>query len=365
MKRRLFFKNISTAIPASVFMPVVVPSSILGNSIQNNDITNIAADTSTPKNVSAPNGLRIGMIGLDTSHCIAFTKAFNAPNADNDFGGFKVIAAWPTTGSHDIPASIDRLAGFTEQVKQQGVEIVNSIEELIETVDVILLETIDGRKHLEYALPVIKAGKRMFIDKPMTASLSDAMIIFKAAKHYNTPVFSSSSLRYISGMNKVRNGTFGKVNGAITYSPAIIEKSHPDLFWYGIHGVEILFAAMGEGCKMVSRISTNDTDVVSGVWEDNRIGTFHGMRTEKKGYGGTVFCEKEIKSLGPYIGYNSLLKEIVDFFKTGIVPVAPEETLDILSFMVAADESKKRGGIPVSVNDILEQASNKIKDWKY
>jgi len=314
---------------------------------------------------NVPRGLRVGMIGLDTSHCIAFTKALNDPDADTDFGGFKVVAAWPTSGSSDLPASIDRLAGFTEQVKQQGVEIVGSVEELLEKVDVVLLETVDGRKHLEQAIPVIKAGKRMFIDKPMTASLSDALVIFNTAQHYYVPVFSSSSLRYITGMDEVRNGGLGRITGAVTFSPATIEKTHPDLFWYAIHGVEILFAAMGKGCKTVSRASTSETDVVTGVWEDDRIATFRGIREGKKGYGGTVFSEKEIKPLGPYGGYNTLLKEIVGFFVTGIVPVEREETLEIFAFMEAADESKKRGGIPVSVKEIMERANKEIKGRQY
>lgn len=312
-----------------------------------------------------PPGLRVGIIGLDTSHCIAFTNALNASDAGSEFGGYKVTAAWPTSGSSDLHASINRLAGFTKQVKQQGVEIVGSLEELLEKVDVVLLETVDGRKHLEQALPVIKAGKRLFIDKPMAASLSDALVIFNTAQRYNVPVFSSSSLRYITGMDEVRNGSLGRIIGAVTFSPASIEKTHPDLFWYGIHGVEILFAAMGKGCKMVSMISTVETDVVTGVWKEDRIATFRGIRTGKNGYGGTIFGEKEIKPLGSYDGYNPLLKEIIGFFETGITPVEPIETLEILAFMEAANESKMRGGLSVSVEEIMERANKEIKDKQY
>ncbi len=311
---------------------------------------------------AAAAGKRIGIIGLDTSHCIAFTKTFNDENAGTEYDGYKVVAAYPTSGSSDLPASIDRLAGFTEQIKQHGVEIVNSIDELLGKVDVVLLETVDGRKHLEQAIPVIKAQKRLFIDKPMAASLADAMIIFDTAKQYSVPVFSSSSLRYINGMEEVKNG---RVIGAETYSPATSDKTHPDLFWYGIHGVEMLFAAMGTGCQSVVRVSVPDTDVVIGKWQDDRIGTFRGIRSGKKDYGGTVYGENEIKSLGPYNGYNSMLVEIVKFFKTGNLPVKPEETLEILAFMEAADESKKNGGISVSVETVMQKARSKSKKFKF
>ena len=52
---------------------------------------------------------------------------------------------------------------------------------------------------------------------------------------------------------------------------------------------------------------------------------------------------------------------ILDFFKTGKVPVQPEETLDIYAFMEAADESKRKGGAPVSVESVMEQARNKAR----
>jgi predicted dehydrogenase len=307
---------------------------------------------------------RIGIIGLDTSHSTAFTKALNDPAADPAFLGYKVVAAYPK-GSNDIKSSIDRIPGYTEDVKKLGVEIVNSIEELLEKVDFILLETNDGRLHLAQALPVLKAGKRMFIDKPVAASLTDTLTIYKAAKHYNVPVFSSSSLRYINGIQEIAAGSIGKVLGADTYGPATLEKTHPDLFWYGVHGVEILFTVMGTGCKTVTRSSTANFDKVSGVWNDDRIGTFRGIRSGKSDYGGTIFGEKGITVLGKYSGYNPLLLKIVEFFDSGILPVKPEETIDIFAFMAAADESKMKGGIPVETEEMIEKAAKKAMKFNF
>jgi predicted dehydrogenase len=242
-----------------------------------------------------------------------------------------------------------------------GVEIVNSIKALLPKVDVVLLETNDGRRHLEQAIPVLKAGKRMFIDKPVAASLSDAMAIFDTAKYYKVPIFSASSLRYIKGMDEIKNGSAGKVLGAETFSPCKIEPSHPDFVWYGIHGVETLFTAMGTGCQTVVRITSENTDVAVGTWSDGRIGSFRGLRAEKTGYGGTIFGDKAIVTLGSYNGYNPLLAEIIKYFQTGIIPVQPEETLEIMAFMETADVSKKKGGIPVSVKDIMGKAEKESK----
>ena len=222
-----------------------------------------------------------------------------------------------------------------------------------------MLETNDGRLHLEQALLVLKAGKRMFIDKPMAASLADAIAIFNAAKKYNVPIFSASSLRYITGMDEVLAGKYGKVLGAETFSPAKLEKTHPDLFWYGIHGVETLFTAMGTGCKSVVRVSNEDTDLVVGTWNDRRIGTFRGIRKGAADYGGIIYGEKTIKPLGGYNGYNPLLVQIINFFKTGIVPVKEEETLEILAFMEAADLSKAKKEEVIDIEHIMKIAIKK------
>jgi predicted dehydrogenase len=311
-------------------------------------------------------GTKIGIIGLDTSHATAFTKALNDPSAGPEFAGFRVTAAFPK-GSSDIKSSVDRIPAYTEEVKKSGVEIVNSIDELLKKTDFILLETNDGRLHLEQAVQVMRAGKTMFIDKPVAASLSDAVAIYKLAGKYNVPLFSASSLRYIPGADDVAKGTIGEIFGADTYSPATLEKTHPDLFWYGIHGVETLFTVMGTGCKSVSGTFTDDWDHVTGLWSDNRIGTFRGIRRGKSDYGGIVFGEKGILTLGKYSGYNALLAEIIKFFQSEIPPVKAEETLEIFAFMQAAFESKKLKGAPVLIETVLKEAGleadEKIKEY--
>jgi len=303
---------------------------------------------------------KIGIIGLDTSHSTAFTKAINSPDARPEFAGFRVVAAYPR-GSSEIKSSYERIPGYIEEVKKYGVEIVNSIDELISKVDYVLLETNDGRLHLEQVIPVFKAGKRVFIDKPVAASLEHAIAIFNAADYYEVPVFSSSSLRYITGASEVAEGKIGKVTGAEAFSPCTLEKTHPDLFWYGIHGVETLFTVMGTGCRRVTRISTPDTDVAVGVWSDNRIGTFRGTRSGKGGYGGTAYGENGNLTLGPYAGYDPLLVKILEFFRTGVEPVKREETLEIFAFMQAADVSKKKGGIPVELEKVMAEAMKQAK----
>jgi predicted dehydrogenase len=302
----------------------------------------------TPAAAQSGGVVRVGIIGLDTSHSLAFTQLLNAPDPAADLAGFRVVAAYPY-GSRTIESSVSRIPEYTAGVQKLGVEIVGSIAELLDRVDVVLLETNDGRPHLAQALQVIHAHKRLFIDKPVAASMKDVLAIYAAARENGVPVFSASSLRYAAGAQAVRGGSIGRVLGADAYSPATIEPSHPDLFWYGVHGVELLFTAMGPGVEEVTRVHTDSTDVVVGRWKDGRLGVFRGTRSGKHEYGGTAYGVKGNAQLGPYDGYRPLLVEIVNFFRTGVSPVAEAETLEIYAFMAAADESGRKGGKAVKV----------------
>jgi hypothetical protein len=304
--------------------------------------------------------LKAGLIGLDTSHVVAFTQMLNNPKAKGVLSRVRVVAAYPG-GSADIPDSRNRVEGYTKTLHEKfGVEIVASIDELLKKVDVVLLESVDGRPHLEQVKPVFRAKKPVFIDKPVAGSLAGAIEIYRLAKESGTPCFSSSSLRFSPGIRGVRtDAKFGDVLGCDAYGPCSLELHHPDLFWYGIHGVETLFTIMGPGCEAVTRVETENAEFVIGKWKDGRVGTYRGIRKGKSDYGAMVFGTKMVGPSGPYAGYEPLLVEICKFFESGQAPVTAEETLEIYAFMEAADESKRQGGKPVTLASVLSRAGAK------
>ncbi|MFA7493009.1 MAG: Gfo/Idh/MocA family oxidoreductase [Proteiniphilum sp.] len=304
--------------------------------------------------------IKIGIIGLDTSHSIAFTKFLNGEDKKEEFKDFRIVAAYPY-GSKAIKSSYDRIPGYIEQVKGLGVEITSSIAELLDKVDCVMLETNDGNLHLEQAYEVFKAGKIVFIDKPIGANLAQAIAIFQLAKQYNVPIFSASSLRYIDQTQKLRNGELGEVLGADCYSPAHLEPSHADMAWYGIHGIENLFTVMGAGCISVNRMSSEGTDMVVGLWNDGRIGTVRGARTGKAPYGGTAVTDQGVVSTGTYSGYEPLLEEVLKFFKTGVSPIPEKETLEIFTFIEAADISKSKGGKIIAMDATYKKGEKEAK----
>ncbi|MCC7084782.1 MAG: Gfo/Idh/MocA family oxidoreductase [Pirellulales bacterium] len=303
--------------------------------------------------------LRVGIIGCDTSHVPAFTEIINRGNSD--VPGLKVVAAYPG-GSDDIPSSIDRVPEFTKQLKAHGVQIVDSVDALLPQVDVVLLESQDGRIHLEQVRSVFAAKKPVFIDKPLAATLADCVEIFRLAEQQRVPCFSASSLRYAATVTELKNNPqFKIVLGCSVHAPCKLEPHHPDLFWYGVHGVETLFTIMGTGCETVSRTHTEGTDVVVGVWKDGRIGTFRGLRDGKLDYGMTVYGEHENIAVEIKHSYQPLVEKIAKFYVTHHPPVSAAETLEIFAFMEAADESKRQGGVPVKLGDVLSRAKSQAR----
>jgi hypothetical protein len=297
--------------------------------------------------------LRIGIIGCDTPHSTDFTKIIHNPDGPPELKGLRVVAAF-AADSDDIPESIQYLPGCVETLRKEGVEIVDSIPALLERVDVVMVESLDGRKHLEQARPVIAAGKTLFVDKPVGGDLAEAIEIFRLAAEKKVPCFSSSSLRFSPGIAAMRSDPkVGQVLGCSTYGPCATEPHHPDLFWYGVHGVEMLFTIMGPGCQTVACTHTADTDLVVGVWTDGRIGSFRGLRSGPYKFGSLVFGSAGIQPGGEFAGYEPLVVEVAKFFRSGKPPVSAEETIEIFAFMQAADESKKQGGQPIELPELI------------
>ena len=300
--------------------------------------------------------LRVGIIGCDTSHVIGFTKEINDPASDGYRAKVQITVAYPG-GSEDIPKSHDRVEGFTEELRGMSVKIVPSIEELLTQVDAVMLHSIDGRVHVDQLRPVFAAKKNVFIDKPLASNLAEVVTINRLALEAGVPWFSSSTLRYTPDVAPItRDKKVGQVLGCSTYSPCKLEPHHSDLFWYGIHGVELLYALMGPGCETVSRVHTEDSELVTGTWKEGRIGTFRGIRAGKQNYGFTVFGTEGIaSSQGLAIGDS--MEVICKFLVTGKSPVSPEETIELYTFLEAAAESSQNGGIPVKMSEVLEQAT--------
>jgi predicted dehydrogenase len=293
--------------------------------------------------------LRAGIIGTDTSHVPQFVKTFHS----RPEWKIRIVAAFKG-GSPDLPLSANRLEGFAKTIQAAGVEIVDSIEALLPKVDVVLLTSVDGRPHLAQVTPVFKAGKRVFIDKPLAAGLDDARSIAALSAQTRTPFFSASSVRFHPEIPGLRaNAGLGRIKKVeATYVLNTIE-FHPDLFFYGIHGVEALYAVMGTGCVSVSRKTEGEADVTTCTWKDGRVGAYRGLpKADPKQPLLRIVGEKGTAETTGAAGSDRLARAIAEFFHTGRSPVDVAQTIEVIEFMTAAQLSKERGGREVKLAEL-------------
>ena len=292
--------------------------------------------------------IKLGIVGTDTSHVIAFTQILNNPQSPDYLAGARVVAAYKG-GSKDVEESASRVDKYAEELRTKWkVDFFTDITSMCKRVDAVLLESVDGRVHLEQAKLIIAAKKPLFIDKPLAATLADAREIASLAKAAGVPWFSSSSLRFGELGTTMR---FADALGVTTWGPGPIEPHHPlELSWYAIHPIELLYTLMGPGCGEVTRISGDHEDVIVGKWKDGRIGTVRALRPYGT-YGAVVVRPKSVMESKPKTveGYRPLLVEIVKFFETKQPPVPNDETLEIFAFLDAAQRSKAAGGAPMKI----------------
>jgi hypothetical protein len=290
--------------------------------------------------------IKLGIVGTDTSHVVAFTAALNDPASPDYVPGARVVAAYKG-GSPDLPSSRDRIEGFTRTLQEKyGVEIVGTIAELCARVDGVLLTSVDGRVHLAQVREIVAGHKPMFIDKPLASTLEDAREIARIAKQAGVAWFSTSSERYA-----VVDLKSDDLSGVDVWGPGPLEEHHQlDLSWYAIHEAEMLYTLLGPGCEVVTRVASADSDVVSCRWKDGRIGTMRALRPYSN-YGVVTYHKNPKDQKGttavPASSYTPLIREFVKFFATGVPPVSNDVTLELFAFLDAAQRSKEAGGQPM------------------
>lgn len=334
----------------------------------------------TAEKTHAADPVRVGILGIDNFGSVAYTEFLNRPHAEGVFEGVRVVAAYPI-GSPDYPDS-DKLV---EQWKKQlldmyqkpkdpkdavpPIEMVNSVDELLKKCDGVMIFSMDGRLHLKQAEQVLKAGKRLFISRPLASSPEDAVAILKLAAETKTPCWSSSQHRYNTGFIGMRDHPeVGKVIGCDVYGGWIVNAPEADKFTRPLHSIETLYTIMGPGVVSVSCTSTPTAESITAVWNDGRIGTYRGIKEGAVKYSATVFGDKGVSTAGiyghgvpvkgvvptndKYVGYEGLAIEIAKFMKGGPVPVKPSETLEIFSLLQAAETSKAQGGAFVKLQNL-------------
>ena len=297
--------------------------------------------------------MKLGMIGLDTSHVEAFAKVFNDPAYPGYIPGMAIAKAFPG-GSAAFSLSVGRLDKFTAEVKGCGIEIVGSIQDLA-GLDGYLLESVDGRQHLEQFRQLAAFGKPVFIDKPLACSYADAKAIYDLSRSSGAPIFTASGIRFAAGVVGLCPADEKPVS-VEAFGPMHLLPDYRDYFWYGIHTADTLYAYLGQGCRTVEAISRGDIELLVGTWQDGRTGICAGNRAGGYQFGARVLTDKaqHVSTLDPAEHYlKRLSHDMAAFFGGGAASIPPEESLEVIAFLEAASRSRAAGGKPIALTEFM------------
>jgi len=296
--------------------------------------------------------LKVGIIGLDTSHSIEFVRRMQAPDCPQDqkIEGMRAISCLRFPSPFQTEPDQDKRQA---QLEQWGVKVTKNLGEVLNGVDAIMLEINDPSLHLQYFKKVMDAGKPVFLDKPPADNLKNAREIFNLAEKKKLKMFSASSLRVgpqvIQMAKEISQPKIAMSIGPLGRAPA-----GSSVIWYGVHAVEMLQEIIGTGAKKV--LAKKDFLGVTAIIEyaDNRRGI---VQLNEGDYRYSILAqnEKQMQFLNVDTSrlYTDLLKEIKEFFKGGEPPVSFEESLEVQAILDAIEESSslpaERSGKEVSI----------------
>ena len=201
-----------------------------------------------PYNESKPM-LKIGIVGSDNSHAIAYSKLVNVEKIVGN--KCRVVGIW---GQEEAR---------TKEVAEEGQigTIVVKPEDLLEMVDAAIVVDRHGDLHAEHALPFLAKGLPVYVDKPFAISLSDCQKMLDAAEASGSLLSSFSPLRVAPSTTAIAEAakSIGEIKVAQFAGPCDFESQYAGPFFYATHVAEIAITLLKSEVEslQVSRLGKN------------------------------------------------------------------------------------------------------------
>lgn len=221
---------------------------------------------------------RIGIIGTENSHALAFAKYFNLPNPETGKMNHEDIRVVAIFGP-------DQEAN-QKIVEQTGVEFVaEKVEDMLDRVDAMMITCRRGSEHMKYALPFAQRKIPLFIDKPFTSDPQEADTLMAKLEEYGCPVQGGSACKYLPAVQKIKElvaelrekGEF--ISAAMSFQ-VMLNSIYDGIYFYAPHLVEMCLEAFGMDVKAVQTMRTGDSLQVNAQYENDAV-SLHFVRSGK------------------------------------------------------------------------------------
>ncbi len=226
--------------------------------------------------------------------------------------------------------------------------VVERPEDVIGEVDAVIISTDDGEDHVRRAAPFVAAGLPVFVDKPLAVSVPE-LRQFRDWRLAGAKILSSSGLRYAPEIEQLRGQNW----------KWLCNNTIKTLERYGIHALEPMFVLLGPGFQEVTWSGIGNSCVVTASHSSGAMATFAVLPEATaasgvlQGYGEQG--HKVARTKSPYLAFRGQLLAAVEWFKTGKDPYPFDHTIELMAILIAARESRAKGGKAVSVASVLEQ----------
>lgn len=229
-----------------------------------------------------------------------------------------------------------------------GIEhIATSLEEVLPHCDGVIVTDDGTQQHYRHAPFFLERGIPTFIDKPLAPDVKTAQMLVDLAAKHGTPLMSGSALRYAGESEEIRANPaeLGCIELAVATGPN-------ELFYYGIHALELAHSILGGGFATVQNIGDDNQDVVKISYADGRILLLLISRTAGLAFEITLYGPQgrqhiAVKDSAAY--YSNLLHQVVKMVRDNAAPSLIQEEVEIIRVLEAGKESLRNGGKPVDV----------------
>lgn len=274
---------------------------------------------------------RVGIIGSENSHAMAFSEIFNLNNKEQ-YPDIQVVAIY----GEDQAAS--------EAVRDKCGAVIMTPEEMLGKVDAVMVTSRDGALHAKYARPFIEAGIPAFVDKPLTRDVEDAVELMRLAKEKGVPIVGGSSLKYpedLQGLKAVVEQ--GELRGADLAAPVSLVNDYGGFFFYAAHLVEMTMAIFGSNPQKVTAYRTKDA-VTATVRFDGFDVTNH-FNEGNYHYSATIYTKDQtvFKELDVSKIYQHECDAFARMLRTGEMEQTYEELVMPVAYIAAIEKAYESG----------------------
>ena len=288
------------------------------------------------------NDLRLGMIGLDSTHSVEFTRRFQSQDCPliQRVSGARVTRCMRFETPFQGPAGLDERQA---QLERLDVLVTDDLETAISDIDALMILINDPTLHLPYLQRCSELSVPIFIDKPLAENIDSAKKIYSIINKYGLRICSTSSLRFAPELQQACEAIpipqHVNVHGILSRASA-----GSSLIWYGVHAIEMLVSSIGRGASTVSTHTCGEHAIIVLDYSDGRTGVVE-LYTGNGVYGGVLRSDLQV---APYTVdfsgvYSAMLTAIMPFLNGKNSPVPIEDTDEVMAILDAAERSAQTG----------------------